>query len=971
MSKLISTFLQINNLAVRAEDSRQLLEQACSLLVDNCGYSMVWIKLTTHGGLLAYAGKEEGYLREILLDEREGWIDGTPAAVVYGTGQAVIIEDIAREPPGSAWRSQALERRYGAMAIFPLLQDGGKLGLLGIVSEKPNIFDQEEILLLQGLADNLANAIDNLELRKKQIALNAAAENMLDGLLIVDLNGDILYANQAVKKILSPLGGDLPDRNVRGLLEMDGHQADLDVYRQALLELGVLNAEFDVQYALPKPIHIAVRAALVHQGQNQAPQVVVSIRDISHNLQYEHKLLTLNRVATEYVQIRDPEELMRSFLIASVELMQAWASAIFMIKNNTGYEPILYNLPLEYAQRVISNLQGMPGGTALRTHQPVYVSDVLNDPQYGEHIHFMADYGVRALLILPIIHQEQPIGALVVYYNQPYSFTENDVQLGLTLAHTLAITIQNARLYQAEYSQRQLAVALAQAAASINRLLNLDDVLDQILEQVLRVTACRSANIMLIEGDNARLVCARGYDSVPEHLRAFEQGLSLKIYTLQHMLNTRQPIIILDTYQDEHWTATQGTEWIRSYAGAPLQVADQVVGFLSVDSDQPNFMTEEVMHRLQALADYAAMAIQNARLYTRLQAYATELEDRVLERTAELEAAKNRIESILASVPDAVFVLDENNQPIHANQAGEMLLLHAHHLELDLFSPKFLAKLQSAGLMAEEAVLEAEGRAYQALASPIPVDQERVGLVVVFRDVTRFRELDQMKTHFVSDVSHELRTPLTNLMLYIDLLSGLDKTGQSKPYLDTLKRETHRLGHLIEDLLTISRLEAGRVEINCKPTDINRLLAELVADRAMMAQQRSLRLAYEPAVELPLALADINLLNQAISNLLTNAINYTPPGGTIVLSSGISQQEDNAWVLIHVTDSGVGIQEDELPHVFDRFYRGLASRQTGSPGTGLGLAISKEIVTRLQGKITVESQPQVGSVFTVWLKAVL
>jgi two-component system sensor histidine kinase VicK len=336
-----------------------------------------------------------------------------------------------------------------------------------------------------------------------------------------------------------------------------------------------------------------------------------------------------------------------------------------------------------------------------------------------------------------------------------------------------------------------------------------------------------------------------------------------------------------------------------------------------------------------------------------------------------LSAAKDRIEHILVSVPDAVFVLDENDCLLQSNPAGENLLVLADQQGIKLFSREFLDQLKAGDLPDEKAILEVQGRAYQALASTLPFKGHQTGLVIVFRDVTRFHELDQMKTRFVSDVSHELRTPLTNLSLYLDLLSTIKDPEKNQSYLETLRRETERLTHLIEDLLTISRIEAGRVEFNKLPLDVNRLVSDLVKDRIPMATGRDLTLTCHTEENLPYSLADPRLLTQVLSNLLTNALNYTPPKGTIQLNTHCEFSDDAKWITISVKDSGVGITPEEISLIFDRFFRGSASQRTGAPGTGLGLAISKEIVERLGGRITVESHPDQGSTFTVWLHAVL
>jgi signal transduction histidine kinase len=582
------------------------------------------------------------------------------------------------------------------------------------------------------------------------------------------------------------------------------------------------------------------------------------------------------------------------------------------------------------------------------------------------------DAQVRALLVLPVLLQDRLIGALALYYHQPHLFSEEELQLGLTLAHTLAISLENARLYLAEKSQSEFAEALAHAAAALNSSLEFDQVLDQILDRAIDVVQCRSVNIMLIEGDQVRVMRHLDRSDPGEQKRAVTgKHMTLTLPTLQQMLNTGNPLVIPNTYQEPLWQKLEQTSWIKSYAAAPLRVQDQVIGFLNMNSDQVDFFNARIIPRLQAFADTAAAAIQNARLYQRTQLYAAELEDRVRDRTAELRTAKERIEHILVSVPEPIIVLNEENHLIHANPAGEALMAQAEGQGLDLFAEEFLHSLEAQNQPTERTIVTIQERAYQVLASSLPVGSQSTGTVIVFRDVTRFRELDQMKTQFVSDVSHELRTPLTNLALYIDLLANAIGGDQNERYLATLRRETQRLTALIEDLLTISRLEAGRVEITIEPVDINRVITDLALDRMQMAANRALTLTYTVQPELPLALADTRLLTQVLSNLLTNALNYTPPGRSIHLQTCLQDWAGSTWVTAQVKDNGLGIPPEEMEHLFTRFYRGYAGQTSNAPGTGLGLAISKEIVNRLNGRITVESQLHEGSTFTVWLQAVL
>lgn len=228
---------------------------------------------------------------------------------------------------------------------------------------------------------------------------------------------------------------------------------------------------------------------------------------------------------------------------------------------------------------------------------------------------------------------------------------------------------------------------------------------------------------------------------------------------------------------------------------------------------------------------------------------------------------------------------------------------------------------------------------------------------------------DRAKAKFVEEISHELRTPLTNVGLYLDLIEMGDDERQAE-YKATLRRETDRLSALIEQLLTISHLDRRQVEFYPRSTDINSLVKVLVVDRARMIGEKGIDLHVKTAENLPHAQVDPQLIIQALTNLLTNATNYTPPGGGIVIETRRRLWKKQPWITLEVRDTGPGISEAEKKRIFDRFYRGLTGRASGIPGTGLGLSISKEIIERHGGRITVESKIGAGATFVVWLPVV-
>lgn len=225
----------------------------------------------------------------------------------------------------------------------------------------------------------------------------------------------------------------------------------------------------------------------------------------------------------------------------------------------------------------------------------------------------------------------------------------------------------------------------------------------------------------------------------------------------------------------------------------------------------------------------------------------------------------------------------------------------------------------------------------------------------------RLQELDRLKTKFVSDVSHELRTPITNLKLYLDLLEQGDPTRRPR-YLAALKEQTNWLAQLIEDILNLARLEIDGHSTHFVPVDLNTLVKSIVAAHHPLAQSAGLILHFDPSPGLPPILGRPNQLAQVVTNLVANAISYTPSGQVTVATFAKGQR-----VCLQVQDTGLGIHPEDRPYLFERFYRGRRVSQLNIRGTGLGLGIVKEIVDRHQGEIEVESELDVGSTFRIWL----
>jgi signal transduction histidine kinase len=599
---------------------------------------------------------------------------------------------------------------------------------------------------------------------------------------------------------------------------------------------------------------------------------------------------------------------------------------------------------------------------------------------------------IRSWLGVPMLVGERLIGIIVLDRAEPGFYTESHARLAEAFAAQAAIAVENSRLFHAERAQREITEALEKAAAAVSSTLELDQVLDRILEQAEQITGGDVINIMLVQdGGVAQIVRQRGHRQ--KNTEVADADLPIHEYAnLASMMRTGEAVVIPDTAADPNWITRPGEKWLRSHAGAPVRMRGQVVGFLSVASTIPGFFTLAHGQILQAFANHAATAIENARLYQQLREHAGQLEQRVQERTSELQAQYARLDAILRSTADGIIVTDGVGNVIQANPVAQAWLTQT-------LSPDEADRLQEtvqvvATRMGEQQVelLELTGLDLELTGAPIsrpggealqvePGDRfGAVGLgeaahgepaaVVVVHDVSHLKALDRMKTRFITNISHELRTPITTVKLYADLMQR--QPGSWSQYLGALTQEANHLAHLVEDILEISRVDAGRLALEFRPTSLDTLTAAAVANHRALAQEQGVTLETRSLEKagVPVALVDPDAMAQVMGNLIENAIRFTPEGGRVVVATRVQDADGRQWAAVTVSDAGIGIPEEELPHIFDRFFRGAEPRAMQLTGTGLGLAMVKEIVDLHGGHVTVESEKSVGSAFTVWLPAV-
>ncbi len=337
------------------------------------------------------------------------------------------------------------------------------------------------------------------------------------------------------------------------------------------------------------------------------------------------------------------------------------------------------------------------------------------------------------------------------------------------------------------------------------------------------------------------------------------------------------------------------------------------------------------------------------------------------------------LRTVLAYVAEGILIVDTRGQIRLFNPAfetlfglktsplGKTVTLALENAEIETVIRQALE--QGETLLRELALPSPEGLRQLAVSvSPVRRSNNSIlGGIAIFRDITRLTQLEQVRREFVANVSHELRTPLSIFQGYLEILSdNPDMTEEERrPIVETLQRHSHRLNLLVEDLLTLARLESRREKLNLESVCMGELLRDIQRDWNLRFSDKEVTLQLQLAEELPRIQADRARMEQVMNNLLENALKFTPAKGKVVISAAPA----NGRLEIRVQDNGAGIPAGDLPHIFERFYRADKARNRAGGGTGLGLSIVKHLVQIHQGSVRAESQEGRGTTIIIELPA--
>jgi PAS domain S-box-containing protein len=458
------------------------------------------------------------------------------------------------------------------------------------------------------------------------------------------------------------------------------------------------------------------------------------------------------------------------------------------------------------------------------------------------------------------------------------------------------------------------------------------------------------------------------------------------------VIANRESALIPDISLDQRWVRPtdmpedQNRAQHRSAIAVPLLMGEETLGALLLFHPSENHFSEDHLGLVQATAKQIAVAINNAQLYGLIRDQAERLGSML--RNQQVEAS--RLRAILEAVADGVLVTDSSGIiSIFNASAAQILEMNDAQLvgkTLDNFIGLFGKAGQLwtdtirawsedpntaeiADIFSEQITLD-NGRVVAVSLSPVSTRAEFLGTVSIFRDITHQVEVDRLKSEFVATVSHELRTPMTSIRGYTDILlmgAAGSLTEQQVAFLNVVKSNTERLNILVNDLLDVSRIEAGKVSLDMQLVDLFETAESVIKDFIHRAQEehKPMKFEIEPPAFSPRIYGDSERVRQILENLIENSYFYTPPEGCVT----IRFHQNQTFIQTDVIDNGIGIAPEDQERIFERFYRGEDPLVLASAGTGLGLPIVRYLVERHGGQLWMESQglPGQGSVFSFTL----
>ena len=971
-NRALRTLSECNQALARAGSETELLGEICELVVEFGGYRMAWIgyaEMDAEHGVrpVAQAGFDDGYLAAAKISWDDNEFGRGPTGTAIRERRTVVARDIARDPQFAAWRAAALRRGYASSIALPLPADGGAcLGALNLYAADVDAFDAVEVQLLVQLAGDLAYGIRSLReresreraefaLHEREAQYRSLFENSMDGILLTTPDGGILAANLEAQRILGYGEDELRVLGRAALIDAsDPRLADAVAERE---RIGRYRGELSLVHksGVKFPAELSSLVFEDHEGRTMTSMI---IRDITERKRTEQILLTQKQVM-EMVADGAPLAAVLDALAHAVESMVPGMLASILLVDADGIHlrhGAAPSLPGAYVQAIDGLAIGPAAGscgTAAWRQEPVIVADIATDPLWADYRELALAHDLRACWSTPIKGAEGRIlGTFALYYHDSILPDDHHRRLIELVTDSAAIAIgrhiEETALRDSEERFRGF----------------IENASDLIFELAPGgILTYVSPNWQTFIGEPAAEALGK---SIASYIHP--QDVTLILGVLEAAAVTRQPISV-----DYRAVRRDGTmRWFSARGVALRNELGALTGYQGIARDTTERrMAEEQLRKLAQAVEQSPESI----VITNVEAAIEYVNEAFVNTTGYSR------EELIGQNPR---ILHSGRTP--AVTHAEMWAALSAGLP---WKGEFYNKRKDGTEYVEFAIITPLRRSDGSITHYVAVkeditEKKRLGIELDthrhhLEDLVAMRTAELSaarhqaeaanlaKSAFLANMSHEIRTPMNAILGLTHLLRRGGMTVEQAERLDKIDGAGRHLLAIINDILDLSKIEAGRLQLESIDFPLSAVLDNVASIIGQSARDKGLRIEVVRDQVPPWLRGDPTRLRQALLNFAGNAVKFTEKGSITLRAMLLHERGDDVLIRFEVEDTGIGIAPSNMARLFRAFEQVDVSTTRKFGGTGLGLAITRRLAQLMGGEVGADSTPGKGSTF--WFAA--